>query len=104
MEVTSLSTVITALESVVGGGQAPAAPPVGATPETVHQFEASLDGPPPSTAVQAPSGLEVGGYLSPADLYQTQFTVGMLKVQGTGGSKVSQQLTQDMETIMKQQG
>ena len=45
-----------------------------------------------------------GGNASAAELYQLQFLVGMLRVQATGGAKLSQQVNQGFESLLKQQG
>lgn len=45
-----------------------------------------------------------GGNASATELYQLQFLVGMLRVQATGGSKLSQQVNQGFESLLKQQG
>lgn len=44
------------------------------------------------------------GNASVTELYQLQFLVGMLRVQATGGSKLSQQVNQGFESLLKQQG
>ena len=45
-----------------------------------------------------------GGNASATELYQLQFLVGMLRVQATGGAKLSQQVNQGFESLLKQQG
>ena len=45
-----------------------------------------------------------GGNASATELYQLQFLVGMLRVQSTGGAKLSQQVNQGFESLLKQQG
>lgn len=44
------------------------------------------------------------GNASATELYQLQFLVGMLRVQATGGSQLSQQVNQGFESLLKQQG
>ena len=41
---------------------------------------------------------------SVAELYRLQYLVGMLRVQATGGSQLSQQVNQGFESLLKQQG
>ena len=45
-----------------------------------------------------------GGNASAAELYRLQYLVGILRVQATGGSQLSQQLNQGFESLLKQQG
>lgn len=45
-----------------------------------------------------------GGNASVAELYRLQYLVGMLRVQATGGSQLSQQVNQGFESLLKQQG
>ena len=45
-----------------------------------------------------------GGNLSAVELYRLQYLVGMLQVQASSGSKVSQQAGQGIESLLKQQG
>ncbi len=45
-----------------------------------------------------------GGNASSAELYRLQYLVGMLRVQATGGSQLSQQVNQGFESLLKQQG
>lgn len=104
MEITSQLKLINTLADAVGGGETA----VGPIPsEAVSRFESAMKDP--ATASENPathSALQslFKGELSHADLYQTQFAMNMLKIQGTGGSKSVQQLTQDVESLMKQQG
>lgn len=102
---------LSALTTAVGEGMeaptaGPAAPvegnlPGGAevAPEAVQKLESALT----DKACGEPLA-PVGDALSPADLYQAQFAMSMFKLEGTGGSKGSQQLTQDVENVLKQQG
>lgn len=43
-------------------------------------------------------------HISPVELYRIQYLVGILKVQATGAVKVSQQVGQGVESLLKQQG
>jgi len=45
-----------------------------------------------------------GSQISPVDLYRIQYLVGIFKVQTTGAVKVSQQVGQGFESLLKQQG
>lgn len=45
-----------------------------------------------------------GGNASAAELYRLQYLVGMLRVQATGGTQLSQQVNQGFESLLKQQG
>lgn len=44
------------------------------------------------------------GGASMTDLYRLQYMVGMLRVQASGGSHLSQQVNQGFESLLKQQG
>ncbi len=43
-------------------------------------------------------------HISPVELYRIQYLVGIFKVQATGAVKVSQQVGQGVESLLKQQG
>lgn len=45
-----------------------------------------------------------GGQATPAELYRLQYMVGMLRVQASSGVQVSQQGSQGMEALLRQQG
>ena len=44
------------------------------------------------------------GQPSPTELYRLQYMVGMLRLQASSGTQVSQQATQGLESLLKQQG
>lgn len=44
------------------------------------------------------------GQPTPTELYRLQYMVGMLRLQASSGTQVSQQATQGLESLLKQQG
>ena len=84
-------------------GPTPSAAPAS---EDIARFEASLDVPEQSPAHLLEEALHSlhAGNISPAELYQLQFSAGILKVQGVEGNRGTEQITQGVNTLLKQQG
>lgn len=89
----------------------------GQTEQTKQADRAGASGPEAARGADAPATPDAqlrevgqllervaGGQATPAELYRLQYMVGMLRVQASSGVQVSQQGSQGMEALLRQQG